>query len=174
MGFSYPAALGAKLAAPDKHVVAVVGDGDFLQTMQEMATAAQYGIGAVAIVLNNQGWYSIRDLQIDAFGEDRAVATEFLTPDGKPYSPDFVAVAQGFGLPAERVTEPGEIGPAIQRALDAQGPALVEVLVQQRFPYSGSTVVGWWDVPVPGYLEGKRTVYEAERAEVQPPARRRT
>lgn len=174
MGFSYPAALGAKLAAPDREVVAVVGDGDFMQTMQEMATARQYGIAAVAIVLNNAGWYSIRDLQLDAFGEDRAIATEFLTAAGEPYSPDFVAAAKGFGLHAEAVSEADQIGPTIRRALDSGQPALVEVAVQRQFPYSGSQVYGWWDVPTPDYLGARRSRYEGERAEEQRPPRRRT
>jgi len=168
MGFSYPAALGAKLAAPNRQVVAVIGDGDFMMTMQEMGTAKQYGIGVVAVILNNAGWYSIRDLQMAALGEDRAIASEFLTPDGEAYTPDFTAAAKAFGLPAERVTRPEDIQAAIGRALAADGPALVEVMVEQRFPDSGSTVSGWWDVPVPAYLEDRRAKYLAERAGEQP------
>ena len=63
MGWSYPAALGAKLAAPHVPVMALVGDGDFIMTIQELATAVQYNIPVVAVVLNNQGWQAIRDLQ---------------------------------------------------------------------------------------------------------------
>ena len=168
MGFSYPAAMGAKLAAPDRQVVAVIGDGDFMMTMQEMATAKQYGIGVVAVILNNAGWYSIRDLQIDALGEDRVYATQFATPDGEAYTPDFAAAAKAFGLRAERVDRPEEVRGAIDRALAGEGPALVEVMVQREFPYSGSTVSGWWDVPVPAYLEDRRARYLAERAGEQP------
>jgi len=168
MGFSYPAAMGAKLAAPDRQVIAVIGDGDFMMTMQEMATAKQYGIGVVAVILNNMGWYSIRDLQVDALGEDRAFATEFTTPEGEAYTPDFAAAAKAFGLGAERVDRPEEIRGAVARALAADGPALVEVMVQREFPYSGSTVSGWWDVPVPAYLEDRRVRYLAERAGEQP------
>ncbi|NQU97288.1 MAG: thiamine pyrophosphate-binding protein, partial [Chloroflexi bacterium] len=168
MGFSYPAAMGAKLAAPDRQVVAVIGDGDFMMTMQEMATAKQYGIGVVAVILNNAGWYSIRDLQIDALGEDRVYATEFATPDGEAYTPDFAAAARAFGLRGERVDRPEEVSGAIDRALAGEGPALIEVMVQREFPYSGSTVSGWWDVPVPAYLEDRRARYLAERAGEQP------
>ena len=168
MGFSYPAAMGAKLAAPGRQVVAVIGDGDFMMTMQEMATAKQYGIGVVAVILNNAGWYSIRDLQIDALGEDRVYATEFATPDGEAYTPDFAAAAKAFGLRAERVDRPEAIRGAVGRALAGEGPALVEVMVQREFPYSGSTVSGWWDVPVPAYLEDRRARYLAERAGEQP------
>ena len=176
MGFSYPAAMGAKLAASDRQVVAVIGDGDFMMTIQEMATAKQYGIGVVAVILNNIGWYSIRDLQIDAFGEERAFATQFTTPEGEAYTPDFTAAARAFGLRAERVDRPGDVRGALARALAGEGPALVEVMVQREFPYSGSTVSGWWDVPVPAYLQDRRARYLAERAGEQPPpegARRR-
>ncbi len=163
MGFSFPAALGAKLAAPDRQVVAVVGDGDFMMTMQEMATAKHYGIDILVIVLNNCGWYSIRDLQKDAYGEDRNFGTVF--PDEA--NPDFAHVARGFNWNAESVTEPDAIGAAIQRGLAADGPSLIEIAIQQEFPYSGSNVVGWWDVPVPEYLDDRREGYLADRSEEQ-------
>jgi acetolactate synthase-1/2/3 large subunit len=165
MGWSYPAALGAKLAAPEKQVVAVIGDGDFLMTMQEMATAMEYGIGVVAVVLNNYGWYSIRDLQMAEFGEDRAFATDW----DAAKSPDFVAIAKGFGLHAESVDQPGDIQAAIGRALAQDGPTLVEVKVARDYPNSGSTVVGWWDVPIPTYLKDRRANYEEARKEIEPP-----
>ncbi len=165
MGWAYPAALGAKLAAPEKQVVAVVGDGDFMMTMQEMATANEYGIGVVAVVLNNYGWYSIRDLQMAEFGEDRAFGVDW----DAARSPDFVAIAKGFGLHAESVDEPDEIQAAVGRALAKDGPSLVEVKVARDYPNSGSTVVGWWDVPIPAYLEDRRSAYEEARKEIEPP-----
>ena len=173
MGFAYPASLGAKLAAPERKVVAVVGDGDFMMTMQEMATAVQYGINTVVIVLNNYGWYSIRDLQMAELGEDRAFATDFVAED-KTTPPDFVMAAKAFGLHAEGVSKPEDIGPAITRALESGQPALVEVSVARDFPNSGSTVVGWWDVPIPEYLTDRRAEYEKNHAEEVPPARHRT
>jgi len=165
MGWAYPAALGAKLAAPEQQVVAVIGDGDFMMTMQEMATAMEYGINVVVVLLNNYGWYSIRDLQMAEFGEDRAVGTDW--NDAK--SPDFVAIAKGFGLYSESVDQPDEIQAAVNRALKHDGPSLVEVKVARDFPNSGSTVVGWWDVPIPTYLEDRRAEYEQARKEIEPP-----
>ncbi len=165
MGWAYPAAMGAKLAAPDQQVVAVIGDGDFMMTMQEMATAMEYGINVVVVLLNNYGWYSIRDLQMAEFGEDRAIATDW---DDKK-SPDFVAIAKGFGLYSESVDKPDDIQAAVQRALEHDGPSLVEVKVARDFPNSGSTVVGWWDVPIPTYLEDRRAEYEQARNEIEPP-----
>jgi acetolactate synthase I/II/III large subunit len=165
MGWAYPAALGAKLAAPEKQVVAVIGDGDFMMTMQEMATAKQYGINVVVVLLNNYGWYSIRDLQMAEFGEDRAIATDWSDTN----SPDFVAIAKGFGLYSESVDQPNDIQAAVNRALEHDGPSLVEVKVARDFPNSGSTVVGWWDVPIPTYLEDRRAKYEQARKEIEPP-----
>ncbi len=165
MGWAYPAARGAKLAAPDKQVVAVIGDGDFMMTMQEMATAMEYGINVVVVLLNNYGWYSIRDLQMAEFGEDRAIGTDW----DSEKSPDFVKIAQGFGLKAESVEQPGDIQAAVERALAHDGPSLVEVKVARDFPNSGSTVVGWWDVPIPAYLEDRRAKYEQARKEIEPP-----
>lgn len=165
MGWAYPAALGAKLAAPDKQVVAVIGDGDFMMTMQEMATAMEYGINVVVVLLNNYGWYSIRDLQMAEFGEDHGFSTDW--DDSK--SPDFVAIAKGFGLYSESVEKPDDIQAAVNRALAYDGPSLVEVKVARDFPNSGSTVVGWWDVPIPTYIEDKRAAYEQARNEIEPP-----
>ncbi len=167
MGFALPAAMGVKLARPEAPVVALVGDGDFLMTGQELATAVQYGLEIVVVVLNNQGFLSIRDLQKDVYGEGRAYATEFTGTKGKLVSPDFTALAQAFGVGAERVSRPGDVAPALQRALTEGGPRLLEVVVNREHPYSGGSAAGWWDVPVPVYLEGRRKTYEAARREEQ-------
>jgi len=164
MGWTVPAALGAKLAAPERQVVGLVGDGDFLMTAQELATAVQYDIPAVYVVANNVGWIAIRDLQAAVYGEQRAVGAEFLK-DGAPVSPDLTALARAFGCYAERVSAPGEVRPALARAFAAGVPAVVEVMVERTYPLSGSPAVGWWDVPVPTYLTEQRARYERERAE---------
>jgi acetolactate synthase-1/2/3 large subunit len=165
MGFSLPAAVGAKLALPERQVVAVVGDGDFLMTVQELATAVQYEIPVVVTVLNNYGWQSIKDLQTAVLGADRVYGTEFLDVRGELTSPDFVALARAFGCYAERVERAEEIRPALQRAFAQNRPAVVEVVVNREPPYSGGLVAGWWDVPVPAYLEERRRRYEREREE---------
>jgi acetolactate synthase-1/2/3 large subunit len=159
-----PAALGAKLAAPDRQVVGLVGDGDFLMTAHELVTAAQYDIPAVYVVANNVGWIAIRDLQAAVYGEERATGAEFMK-GGAPISPDLAAMARAFGCHAERVSAPGEVRPALERAFAADVPAVVEVLVERTYPLSGSPAVGWWDVPVPTYLTEQRARYERERAE---------
>ena len=165
MGFTLPAAIGAKLAAPSKVVVGLCGDGDFMMTMQELSTAVMMKAPIVMIVANNQGWISIKDLQMSAYGEDHAYFTDFFGPDGKPYSPNFAEVGCAFGCHSERVSKPGEIGPALKRALASGKPALLEVIVNRNYPISGGKATGWWDVPVPTYLKDRRKKYEKERDE---------
>ncbi|MGQ9571791.1 MAG: thiamine pyrophosphate-binding protein, partial [Dehalococcoidia bacterium] len=164
MGFTLPAAIGAKLAAPDRQVVGVVGDGDFMMTMQELATAVQYKVPVVIAVLNNMGWQSIRDLQIATLGPERVLATEFLR-EGEPYSPNFADIAAAFGCHSERIQAGQEVGPALGRAFRSGRPSLIEVLVNRDYPHSGGLVTGWWDVPIPAYLKERREAYERERRE---------
>lgn len=164
MGWSYPAALGAKLAAPDAPVVAMVGDGDFLMTIQEIATAVQYNIPAVAVVLNNLGWQAIRDLQRIAFGEGTEYATMF-ERDGQPLTPHLADAAIAFGAHAVRISHPDEVAPAVEEALSVKRPAVVEVMVDMELGTSGGLAPGWWDVPIPDYFPEQRAAYEAGRAE---------
>jgi acetolactate synthase-1/2/3 large subunit len=165
MGWTLPAAIGVKLAQPERQVVGMVGDGDFMMTMQEMATAMQVGTPVVMVVVNNQGWLAIKDLQMDAYGKSRAVAVDFKTPDGRLYSPDIAATAGAFGWHAQKIASRRGVGPAVRKALASGRPALVEVTVHREFPLSGSPAVGWWDVPVPTYLKERRARYEKERSE---------
>lgn len=158
MGWSYPAALGAKLAAPDRIVAALVGDGDFLMTIQEIATAVQYNIPVIAVVFNNQGWQAIRDLQRIAFGEDTDYATMFEQND-QPVSPHIADIARGFGAHGVRVEEPGDVQQAIAEALKTNRPAVIEIMIDMSFGTSGGQGTGWWDVPVPDYFESKNNAY---------------
>jgi acetolactate synthase-1/2/3 large subunit len=164
MGWALPAAMGAKLAKPDVPVVAAIGDGDFMMTMQEMATAVQYGIPVVVFLVNNSGWISIKDLQMAAYGKDHAYACDF-EKGGKPYSPDFRKVAEAFGCHAERAEKAAQVRPALKRAFSSGRPAVVEVIVNRQYPHSGSPAVGWWDVPIPTYLKAQRKAYEKARSE---------
>jgi acetolactate synthase-1/2/3 large subunit len=165
MGWAVPAALGCKLGSPGQPVVAMVGDGDFLMSMHELATAKQYNIPILVIILNNYGWHSIKDLQIDAYGPEQEYVTRFLDLQGHPYSPNFAEVGRAFGVHALRVERPAEIQPAVKKALQQGGPAIVEVIVAQDHSRSGGVVAGWWDVPVPTYFTERRTAYERSRDE---------
>lgn len=165
MGFAYPAALGVKLGKPDTPVIAVVGDGDFMMTMQELATAVQYNIPVIVMVVNNQGWMAIKDLQMAVYGEDRAFGNDFVKEDGTLYSPDFRVIAEAFGMDGQQISKMEEVAPALKKALDLSKPALIQVDLCREFPYSGGNAVGWWDVPVPTYLSERRERYEAARSE---------
>lgn len=164
MGWSYPAALGAKLAAPETPVLAMIGDGDFLMTFQEVATAVQYNIPVVALVVNNQGWQAIRDLQQIAFDDSANYATMF-ERGGEPVTPHIADAARAFGAFAVRISRPDEVGPALQEALAMERPAVIEVMVDMRFGTSGGLAPGWWDVPVPDHFPEQRAAYEQGRSE---------
>lgn len=165
MGFEVPGAIAAKLAAPNRQAVAIVGDGSFLQTVEELAMAAQYDIPAVFFVLNNFGWECIKNLQATQFGTDRVLATNFRKPDGAPFSAHLAKVADGFGCHAERIEHPSEVGPALRRAFASGRPAVVEALCSRELPESAMTTTGWWDVTVPAYHRKQRAAYEAARSE---------
>jgi acetolactate synthase-1/2/3 large subunit len=164
MGWSLPAAMGAKLAAPEVPVIAMVGDGDFLMTFQEIATAVQYNIPVVSLVMNNQGWQAIRDLQIIAYGEEAPYAVMF-ERDGEPATPHIANAAKAFGAHGVRISRPDEVGPALKEALALNRPAVIEVMVDATLGNSGGLAPGWWDVPVPTYYEQRRAVYEQEKRE---------
>ena len=150
MGFAYPAALGAKLAQPDRHVVAIMGDGDFQMSIHELATAIQYRLPVVAVVLNNGGLLSVRDLQISALGSRRFGGTEFRVTGGDaPSNPDFVAVAKAYGVEGARVSSADEIGPTLSRLLKAGGPTLLEIPTASEFPNSDGMRISFFDMPVP-------------------------
>jgi acetolactate synthase-1/2/3 large subunit len=168
MGYSVPASIGAKLGSidigkPDRQVIALVGDGDFMMTISELSVAVQLGLTNIFfIVLNNYGWIAIKDLQQSAFGEDRGYGTAFENFEGKAYSPDFAKIAEGFGCYAEKITKKEEIIPSLQRAAKSGKPSVIEILVNRTYPFTGSPAVGWWDVPIPEYLKERRDKYEQE------------
>jgi TPP-dependent trihydroxycyclohexane-1,2-dione (THcHDO) dehydratase len=93
------------------------------------------------------------------------VFTEFRGKDDQSYSPRFAEIAREFGAYGERIERPDQVQPALRRAFESGGPALVEVMVSQHYPESGGLVTGWWDVPVPTYLKERREKYLRERSE---------
>ncbi len=165
MGFTVPASIGAKLALPDRQVIGVLGDGDFLMTIQELATAVQYNIPIVILVANNMGWISIKDLQTAVYGKERTISTDFIKNNGEIYTPDFQAIANAFGCHSQKIENGDDVKPALDKAFSSGKPSVIEAIVERNFPYSGGKVAGWWDVPVPAYLKEKRAIYEKERAE---------
>ncbi|MCZ7595339.1 MAG: thiamine pyrophosphate-binding protein [Hyphomicrobium sp.] len=121
MGYGLPAAIAAKLAFPERAVIALAGDGCLLMTGQELATATQYGLPIVVIVANNSMYGTIRMHQ-ERLYPGRVVGTTLVNPD-------FVAFARSFGVVAERVEATAAFLPALKRALAAEGPALIELRI---------------------------------------------
>jgi acetolactate synthase-1/2/3 large subunit len=121
LGSGFPTALGAKVANPDKPVVAITGDGGFMFGVQELATAVQYNIGVVTLVFNNNAYGNVRRDQRQRF-DGRVVAADLVNPD-------FVKLAESFGVAAGRVTSPDHFRPALEKALAHGGPYLVVIEV---------------------------------------------
>jgi acetolactate synthase-1/2/3 large subunit len=121
LGLSYPTALGAKVACPKRAVVAIAGDGGFMYNVQELATAAQYGIPVVAVVFNDNAYGNVRRIQREHYG-NRVIASDLTNPD-------FVRLAESFGLAGVRADDPDDLRRALERALARNEPALIEVKV---------------------------------------------
>lgn len=119
LGSGFPTALGAKVACPDKPVVAITGDGGFMFGVQELATAVQYSIGVVTLVFDNSAYGNVRRDQVNLF-DGRVVASDLVNPD-------FVKLAESFGVGAARVTSPDHFRPALEKALAAGGPQLIAI-----------------------------------------------
>jgi acetolactate synthase-1/2/3 large subunit len=132
MGFGLPAALAAKLVHPGRTVVAVAGDGDFLMTGQELATAVQHRLGVVVLVVNNRMYGTIRMHQERAY-PGRVIATDLVNPD-------FAALARAYGAHGEVVETTEAFPHAFQRALDADGPALLELRVDPEAISTATTL----------------------------------
>lgn len=125
LGWGYATSLGAKVAKPDTAVVSISGDGGFMFTAMEMATAAQHGIGVVAVVFSDGAFGNVRRIQQQSFN-NRTIATELRNPD-------FVKLAESFGIDAVRVGSPDELGTAISRGIAKGAPLLIDCPVGQ-FP----------------------------------------
>jgi acetolactate synthase-1/2/3 large subunit len=135
MGFGYPAALGAKVARPDKQVVDIDGDGSFLMNIQELATAHIEKIAAKAIILNNQHLGMVVQWEDRFYGSVRGNTvlgdeSNVGSPDNPDaLYPDFVKIAEGFGVKGRRVIVKSELRGAIQEMLDFDGPFVLDVIV---------------------------------------------
>jgi acetolactate synthase-1/2/3 large subunit len=133
MGYGVPAAVAAKIADPERMVVAFVGDGGFGMTGQELATALQYGVAPVILVFNNGMYGTIRMHQERSY-PDRTIATRLVNPD-------FAALARAYGAHGETVERTEEFAPAFERAL-ASGKAAVIELITDPDVISTRTTLG--------------------------------
>lgn len=124
MGFGFPAAIGAKFGKPDEEVWAIVGDGGFQMTLCELATAKQENVKVNIAILNNGYLGMVRQWQ-EFFYEERYQATPM-------FDPDFVLLAQAYGIPAMRVTSRDQIEESVKFARSHEGPVLIEYVIQKE------------------------------------------
>jgi acetolactate synthase-1/2/3 large subunit len=132
MGYGVPAAIAAKLRHPDRVVIAVTGDGDFMMTGQELATAVQYGANVIVLLVNNGMFGTIRMHQEREYPA-RVYGTALRNPD-------FVKLAQAYGCHGERVTETAQFPDAFERAMAAGTPALIELMIDPQAITAGQTL----------------------------------
>ncbi len=129
MGYGYPAAMGAKVALPDRQVVDIDGDGSFLMNVQELATAHIEKIAAKAIVLNNQHLGMVMQWE-DKFFDGNRGHTYLGDPENRrQIYPDYIAMAKSFNVPCERVMYKKDLRAALQRMLDSDQPYVLDVIV---------------------------------------------
>ena len=137
MGFGLPAAIGAKMAAPDREVVSISGDGGYQMTIQELGTIFQQKAAVKVVVLNNDFLGMVRQWQ-QLFFDKRYASTEMVNPD-------FVKIAEGYYLKAKRVTERKDLANAVEEMIKSDEPYFLEVVVEKEgnvFPMipTGSSV----------------------------------
>ena len=141
MGFAPAAAIGAKIGQPARMVIGLVGDGGFLSVCGALTTAVELGIPVVWIIFNNFCFSTIRTVGVTYF--KNSYGTEFTTPDGQPYNPDFPALAKAFGLDAARVDRASDLPEALRVAFGANAPYLLEVRTRGDVPMPRT---GYWDI----------------------------
>ena len=121
LGWSYPAALGAKVGSPDRKVVAITGDGGFGFTLQEMSTAVLHNIPVTVVVFDNQAYGNVKTIQANKFG-GRHIAVDLA-------SPDWIKLAEAFGMKGERAESEAQLEEVLSRHLALDAPSLITVPV---------------------------------------------
>ena len=124
MGFALPAAIGAKMGAPEREVIAIIGDGGFQMTIQELGTIFQTGVAVKIVVLNNEFLGMVRQWQ-QLFFDKRYASTEMVNPD-------FVTIAKGYSIDADRVSKRKDLKHCIQKMKDSSNPYFLEVIVEKE------------------------------------------
>ncbi|MBT5808968.1 MAG: hypothetical protein HOI19_01260, partial [Rhodospirillaceae bacterium] len=120
LGWGFAAALGAKIAMPDRKIVSIAGDGGFMFNVQELATAVQNKISVTVIVLNDGAFGNVKRMQQEGY-EGRTIASNL-------QNPDFVKLAESFGAQGLRAHSPEDLGRAIRKSFETEdGPTLIEV-----------------------------------------------
>ncbi|MBI2361490.1 MAG: thiamine pyrophosphate-binding protein [Deltaproteobacteria bacterium] len=120
IGFAFPAALGGKLAAPNRQVLCLVGDGDFSMVMQDLETAVREKINVITVIFNDFSYSSVKILQGHHFG--RTIGVDYTNPD-------FAKFAEICGARGFRVERPSEIKPALEASLRENRPCVLDVII---------------------------------------------
>ena len=159
MGFAAAGALGAQLAAPDRPVVSVCGDGGFLMVSHVVATAVEFGIPVTWVIWNNSGYGGM----FRTWG--RGLHSRFKHEStGEPFSPDYAALARALGADGIRVDQPGDVGDALESAVKSDRPTVVEVIAEDPEPQLAT--VGTWHLPPRPYPEPSyRQLWEESKAQ---------
>jgi acetolactate synthase-1/2/3 large subunit len=144
MGFGVAGGLGAKLAAPDRPVVSVCGDGGFAMWPSAVLTAVEYNIPMVWLVWNNYGYVVIRDQQLGFFGKTRELACSFTDPKGQLYTADYAAMARSMGATGITVEKPADLAPQLEAAIASNKPVVLDVRVDRE---SRPLASGSWELP---------------------------
>jgi acetolactate synthase-1/2/3 large subunit len=136
MGFGPAAAVGVQLGYPERAVVALVGDGGMSAQLPALPMAVEQGLPVIFVVMNNRAHGTIADLQTANFGS--SFGCEFRDPEGRPYSPDFAALARSCGADGYQISAPGDLRAALAEALRRRRPAVLDVpMVNEPVPTPG-------------------------------------
>lgn len=162
MGFGSAAILGAKLAAPDKKVITLIGDGGFGTNPSVLAAAVEQNIPCVWVIMNNGAFGTIAGLEGGAYGH--SFGTIFHTPDGEKYNPDWAEVAKAYGVKSKKITSADEFKGAFEEAINANVPYLLDVPME-NIPVPTD---GIWNIndiynPKENVVEGKLVSGKAAR-----------
>ena len=153
MGFGPSAAIGAKIAAPDRLVVSLVGDGGFGQNPASLATAAEENLAVVWVVMNNNAFGTIAGLQKAHFG--LTYGTVFPS-SGPEFMPDYAAIARAYGVEGVRIHKASEFKPALMQAIKSGKPCLIDVAMRNN----PTPTAGHWNI-LDIYSPGKKVSHSA-------------
>ena len=128
IGFALPGAIGIALAQPERPVLAIVGDGSAMYSIQALWTAAHLKLPITYLITNNRSYRIIKERLLSFHGNDRFVGMDFRDP---PL--DFVGLARSMGMPATRIDDPADLGPAVRESMAGGGPSLLDVAVADGF-----------------------------------------
>jgi acetolactate synthase-1/2/3 large subunit len=163
MGFGPAAILGAKLAAPDKKVITLVGDGGFGANPSVIATAVEKNIPVVWVVMNNGAFGTIAGLEASHY--HHSFGTIFKKPDGSSYNPNWAEVAAGYGIKSKRIESADEFKEAFAEALEANEPYLLDVPMQNiPVPTNGIWNINDIYTPKDNVIEGRLISGEATKS----------